>query len=275
MQLIKYLIVSLLIGLTGISLSLAGEVYDDIAAKRLITVATDANWPPQSFLNDDNRMDGFDVEVAREIARRMGVEIEFVTPGWDLITSGDWNRRWDLHVGSMAPTSDHAKKLVFPAVYYFTPASVAVHEVSGFTKISQLSGKRIGVAASTHFEQYLQKNLVIESDAVPAFSYQIANPQIKSYESSLLALDDLRLDPGQRLDAAISSMTVIMQTIGEGYPVKVIGDPVFYEPLAIAIDTGDEAFALKLRDIIGWMHKDGTLSKISKKWYGIDYSITR
>jgi len=275
MQLFKYLIISLLISMGTHGQSMAGEVYDDIVAKRLIKVATDANWPPQSFLNEDNKMEGFDVDVAREIARRMGVGIEFVTPSWDHIIIGDWNRRWDLHVGSMTPTEERAKKLVFPAVYYFTPASVAVHENSNLSAISQLNGKRIGTGANTTFERYLQKNLVIDSDAAPAFSYQIDNPQIQSYETSLLALDDLQLEPGQKLDAVIIAMPAIMQTIGEGYPIRIIGDPIFYEPLAVAIDTGDEALAQKLEDIIGWMHKDGTLSKISKKWYGVDYAITQ
>ena len=49
----------------------AGEVLDGIMAKKKLMVATDANWPPQSFINDNNEMDGFDVDVAR--AR--GVEI--------------------------------------------------------------------------------------------------------------------------------------------------------------------------------------------------------
>jgi len=54
--------------------------------KKSIMVATDANWPPQSFINDQNEMDGFDVDVAREIAKRMEVDIEFTTPSWDIIT---------------------------------------------------------------------------------------------------------------------------------------------------------------------------------------------
>lgn len=66
-------------------------------------MATDANWAPQSFLNDNNEMDGFDVDVAREIAKRMGVDIEFVTPDWSIITAGNWAGRWDISVGSMTP----------------------------------------------------------------------------------------------------------------------------------------------------------------------------
>ncbi len=73
-------------------------------SKKTIKVATDANWPPQSFINNENEMDSFDVDVAREIAKRLGVGIEFITPSWDIITAGNWNGRWDLYVGSMTPT---------------------------------------------------------------------------------------------------------------------------------------------------------------------------
>ena len=105
----------------------AGEVLDSIMAKKKLVVATDANWPPQSFINDKNEMDGFDVDVAREIAKRMGVSIEFITPSWDIITAGNWNRRWDLHVGSMTPTKKRAEMLAFPAVYYYTPEIGRAH----------------------------------------------------------------------------------------------------------------------------------------------------
>ncbi|MCP4983975.1 MAG: hypothetical protein GY935_26165 [Gammaproteobacteria bacterium] len=59
-------------------------------------------------------------------------------------------------------------------------------------------------------------------------------------------------------------MPTIMQAIGEDYPIKVIGNPVYYQPLAVAMDIGDDTVAARLKDIIGWMHNDGTFSKISK-----------
>lgn len=273
MQLIKSLAACVLISLSSADISHAGEVYDHIISSGQIKVATDANWPPQSFLNDNNEMEGFDVDVSHEIAGRMEVQIEFVTPGWDQIISGNWNRRWDLHVGSMTPTRDLAKKLAFPAVYYFTPAVIAVHQDSPLQLISELNGKNIGTSVSTSFEQYLLKSLSLYSAAAPAFSYQINNPKIKPYETALLALDDLRPGTDQTLDGVIASMPEITQAIGEGYPVKIIGDPVFFEPLAIAIDVGDEALGEVINEIVSEMHKDGTLSKLSRKWYGVDYTI--
>ena len=274
MKLTKSLLSAALIALLSIGMAQAGEVLDSIMAKKTIMVATDANWPPQSFINDKNVMDGFDVDVAREIARRLGVEIEFITPSWDIITAGNWNGRWDMHVGSMTPTKARAKKMAFPAVYYYTPAAVAVHKSSKISSVTALSGKKVGTGTGTTFELYLQGDLAIDAAGAPKFDYQISNPEIKSYETSTIALDDLRLGDGVRLDGVVSSLPVFLEAIENGYPIKVVGDPIFYEPLAVTIDLGDAELNDKLKEIISWMRKDGTLTKISKKWYGVDYATT-
>jgi polar amino acid transport system substrate-binding protein len=275
MKFSKSLLSVALIGLLSIGAAQAGAVLDNIMAKKTIMVATDANWPPQSFINDQNKMDGFDVDVAREIAKRLGVAIEFITPSWDIITAGNWNRRWDLHVGSMTPTKKRAEKLAFPAVYYYTPAAVAVHKTSKISTVAGLSGKKVGTGTGTTFELYLQGDLSIDAEGAPKFKYQISNPTIKSYETSTIALDDLRLGDGVRLDGAVSSLPVFLEAIENGYPIKVVGDPIFYEPLSLTIDLGDRELNNKLKDIVTAMRKDGTLSKISKKWYGVDYATTR
>ncbi len=274
MKIVKSLLGALLITLLTLGTAQAGSVLDSIMSKKLIKVATDANWPPQSFINDKNEMDGFDVDVAREIAKRLGVEIEFITPSWDIITAGNWNGRWDLHVGSMTPTKKRAEKLAFPAVYYYTPAAVAVHKSSKISSVEGLSGKKVGTGTGTTFELYLQGDLSIDAAGAPKFDYKISNPIIKSYETSTIALDDLRLGDGVRLDGAVSSLPVFLEAIENGYPIKVVGDPIFYEPLSVTIDLGDKEFDDKLKEIISWMRKDGTLTKISKKWYGVDYATT-
>ena len=275
MKLTKSLLSIALVALLSTGVAQAGEVLDSIMAKKVIMVATDANWPPQSFINDKNEMDGFDVDVAREIAKRLGVDIEFITPSWDIITAGNWNRRWDMHVGSMTPTKKRAEKLAFPAVYYYTPAAVGVHKSSKISTVAGLSGKKVGTGTGTTFELYLQGDLSIDAAGAPAFKYQISNPTIKSYETSTIALDDLRLGDGVRLDGVVSSLPVFLEAIENGYPIKVVGQPIFYEPLSVTIDLGDHELNSKLEKIITAMRKDGTLSKISVKWYGVDYATTK
>ncbi|MEM7070761.1 MAG: transporter substrate-binding domain-containing protein [Pseudomonadota bacterium] len=276
MYLSKYIKALVLIFLSSfyVSGAIAGEALDRINQSGVLRVSSDASWPPQSFLNDQNEMDGFDVDVAKEIAKRMGVKAEFVTPEWAVITAGNWNGRWDISVGSMTPTSERANVLSFPAVYYYTPASVAVHKDSKAKSISDLNGKVVGACVACTYELYLQHDLSIDAEGAPAFEYQIKPSKIVSLKDTSSVMDDMRLGDGVRMDGFVDSLPAITEAIKNGYPFRILGKPVFYEPLAVAIDLGDAELDQKIASIINAMHQDGTLSRLSKKWYGIDYSKT-
>ena len=253
----------------------AGAVLDRVLAAKTLKVATDANWAPQSFLNADNQMDGFDVDVAKGIGKYLGVKVEFVTPGWDIITAGNWSGRWDMHVGSMTPTKKRAEIFDFPAVYYYTPAAVAVHKDSKATKLSDLDGKVVGATTTSTFEAYANKDLTLDAAGAPPFKYELSPKEVKSYANSTTAFDDLRLGDGIRLDAVVSSLPSINDAKKAGYPIKQVGEPVFYEPLAVATEHGDKQFDDKIAEAIKGMQKDGTLGKLSVKWYGTDYTVVK
>jgi ABC-type amino acid transport substrate-binding protein len=93
-----------------------------------IIVSTDPAYPPQSFLNDAGEYEGFDIDVAREIATRLGVEVEFTDPTFDAVVAGNWSGRWDMSVGSVTVTEDRMEVLDFTQPYYFTPAQMAVFD---------------------------------------------------------------------------------------------------------------------------------------------------
>ena len=97
---------------------------------------------------------------------------------------------------------------------------------------------------------------------------------MKTYAGSLGPLDDLRLGDGVRLDGILTQRSTLEAAIKKNYPLRAVDNSiVFYEPLAIATDEkGDPELKAKLSEIIGAMHKDGTLTKLSDKWYGVDYS---
>ncbi|GAA0700856.1 transporter substrate-binding domain-containing protein [Marinobacterium maritimum] len=253
----------------------AGEVLDRIISTKTMTLACDADYPPQSFLNDKNEMDGFDVAVAREIAKRLGAELKVVTPAWEIITAGGWGERWDISVGSMTPTQKRAEVLEFPAVYYYTPASFAVHSKSEIASYDDLQGKNIGACGGCTTESYLKGDLLIEGAEAQAIDYAVKPGKIHSYETDTNIFDDLRIGPGLRLDATLSPLPTIHEAIANNYPLKVVGEPVYYEPLAIAVDKGDPEFSAKVTEIVDEMRKDGTLTYISMKWYGYDYTIKK
>ena len=260
---LKNAITVLSIALISISTSAkAGDVLDYILLDNEIIVATDANWAPFSYIDDDGVMQGFDVDVAREIAKRMGVEVRFITPAWDVITAGNWNTRWDVSVGSMTPTASRSEVLNFPATYYYTPAAFAVHEDSTLT-VPQLSGKTICTTAASTWEMYLQGDLDMLN--APAFTYDVTPGTITSLVDGAACLDDVRLGAGVRNDGMIDSLPMILAAIDADYPIKLVGDPAFYEPLSLATDKGndDPELDAELARIITAMQDDYTLSLLS------------
>jgi polar amino acid transport system substrate-binding protein len=255
----------------GASSANAGEVLDRIMADGKIVNALDPEYPPFSFIGSNNELEGFDVDVANEFARRLGVDIEYVTPGWDIITAGRWSGRWDICLGSMTATSERAEVLTFPANYYYTQARIIVNQdnttVNG---PADLTGKRIGVQVATTYENYLNQNLEIDVVDAPPIVYQIEDPQIVSYDEQTLAADDLSLGDGVRLDAMVADVLTATEYIDNGAPLKIVGEPLFYEPIAVAIDKGDPEFAAKVAEIIGEMYADGTMTQLSEARFGVD-----
>jgi polar amino acid transport system substrate-binding protein len=253
---------------------------DDLLAKveseGVIRVSTDPAYPPQSSLNEDtNEYEGFDIDVATEIANRLGVDVEWQTPNWTAITSGGWSDRWDMSVGSMTVTVERAEVLHFSPAYYYTPASVAVHaDNTSITDIAtDLDGATIGVCGSCSYDFYLQKNLHIQIPGYE-FDYQIDDADIRTYDTDTTAIRDLSLGDGVRLDAAISATPTLQGAIDAGEPIKLVGEPLFYEPLAVAFDKGASldptSLVERVSAIIDEMHADGTLTDLSMKWYGED-----
>ncbi len=256
----------------------ADDLLAEVCDRGELIVSTDPAYPPQSSLDEaTGEYVGFDIDVATEIASRLGVDIGWEAPSWDVLTAGNWNNRWDMSVGSMTPTNDRQEVLLFTDPYYFTPAVVVVHEDN--TSINDLTtdldGKKIGVCSGCTYEQFLDGSLSIEGFT---FDFVVDDPQISGYDTDTTALQDLALGDGDRLDAAMTSLTTAQGFIDSGKPVKIVGDPLFYEPLSVAFDKSSELDGQSLRDavndIVAEMHEDGTLTEMSKEWYnGTDLTV--
>lgn len=251
------------------------DLLAEIEARGSIRISTDPNYEPQSFLNADGEFVGFDVAVAREIASRLGVEVEFVTPDWDLITAGNWGGQWDMSVGSMTVTTARDEVLDFASpAYYYTPAQFAATADSGITTLEQLNGETICVGVSTTYESWLAGDL--EGLGLPDSSYYHEPPS----DVSVIPLQTdnecaQQIQAGRNeFSAFLTSNTVVEAAINEGVPVVKVNGPVFSENLAVAFDPSAPKDIARLRDRVGEiiqeMHDDGTLSEISLEWFGED-----
>jgi polar amino acid transport system substrate-binding protein len=262
----------------------------EIVERGKLVIATDTDYPPQSELkpgaarSDDTQctsteyttseLTGFDIDVAVEIARRLGVEACFVTAAWTQITSGSWGDHWDISVGSMAITPERMEVLYFTQPYYTSPAALFVHKDNlTFTQPSDLSGKKIGVCAGCTYEFYLQGSLLIPGQSV---DFDIKDADIVGYDTEIPALQDLALGDGVRLDAVLTGVPLGQSMMGQGLPIRQLDSPVFTEYLAAAIDKKSSkdpsALVRKVSQIIQDMHEDGTLLRLSQHYYGLDFT---
>jgi ABC-type amino acid transport/signal transduction systems, periplasmic component/domain len=129
------------------------------------------------------------------------------------------------------------------------------------------------VGEKTTYESYLENSLTLGGGA-PAFTYQITNAVVKTQKTDTDALDQLNLGDGIRCDAAVSAVPTIQQYISDGGNIKLLGDPLYYEPLCVAFDKNDPvdntSLVAAVSKIITDMHADGTLTALSMKWYKTD-----
>jgi polar amino acid transport system substrate-binding protein len=250
----------------------AGDLLAQVCTDGVIKISTDPAYPPQSSLNPETgEYEGFDIDVSTEIADRLGVEVEWVTPKWEAITAGNWQGRWDMSVGSMTVTTERAEVLDFTSAYYYTPSSIAVPDDSEITSVDQLSGRSVGVCAGCTYDFFLQGTLDIPGFTFPAPPSGIS---IKGFDTDSTAIQ--ALESGQ-VDAVMSATPTLQSAIDKGRPMVLLGDPLFSEPLSVAFDKSSELDQAALLEaasgIVEEMHSDGTLTDLSMEWFGEDLTV--
>lgn len=224
-------------------------------ADETVRFAGSGGYPPFNFITDSNEVDGFDVDVAKAIASRLGLELDYVTTAWDGIIEGLRAGRYNGILGSMAITEERLKVVDFSDPYYYSGAQVLVRNDSNIKKLSDISSDTIiGVVTGTTFVKDVEE----------------MGAQARFYEDDSQTLMELM---NGRIDAVISDRVVAvnaMNKINGGEKLMLTGELLRKEQCAIALQK-DDPLKAQINDILTEMREDGTLSEISKKWFdGID-----
>lgn len=264
------------------------DKLSEILARGKLVIATDAAYPPNSALQPGavrapetrcskneytaDEFTGYNVAVAVEISRRLGVEPCFVTPTRTEIISGNWADRWDIHIGSLAITPERMNVMYFTQPYYAGPVSLFVNRNNTvYKKPGDLSGKKVGVCAGCILEHYLEGTLDLPGQEI---DFAIHNATIVAYENEATALSDLADGDGVKLDAVLTNQPMGEDAIKNGMPLRILGGPVFYDYDGAAVDKksgrNPASFVANVTGIIREMNRDGTLLRFSHQYYGRD-----
>jgi polar amino acid transport system substrate-binding protein len=220
-----------------------------------IRLGMSSDYPPFSFYNDKGELEGFDVDMARETAKRLGVKLDLVVREWSGIIDGLLEGSYDAILGSMAITTDRKKIVAFSSPYYHSTVQLMIRKDAPFKDPKDLQGKVIGIEAGS--------NYVIDAKALGV-------TDIRLVETGTKAL--VELNKG-KLDGVIVDHIVGLNAIKLGkYDIEFLGAPLRNEAVGIAFRKEDEALLEEMNNILEKMKKDGFLRSLSKKMSRFEYN---
>jgi ABC-type amino acid transport substrate-binding protein len=216
-----------------------------------------------------NQVTGYDSDTTKLVAKRLGVEACFATPTWTEVTAGNWSDRWDIAYGSGSVNEDRMQRLYMTQPYYAVPNYYFVRTGSRARHAADLNGKAIGSCASCSHEMYLKGQLAIPGVKV---RLNVKDPKSVTYETEGPGLTAASKG---KIDAFLAAEPVGKARIAEGVRLRQLPEIAFtYFPSGFVDKNSGlnaKAFVAKVDAIIQAAEKDGTLKKLSLKYFGRDY----
>jgi len=223
-----------------------------------ISFAGSGGYPPFNFILESSEADGFDVDVSKEIAKRLGKELNYVTTSWDGIIEGLRAGRYEGILGSMAITEARLKIVDFSTPYYYSGPQLIVRKDSGLKSISDFTSKQVvALATGTTFEEDAKKRGI----------------KTKLYEDDNQTLMELI---NGRVDGVLTDRIVGINAMAKmrgGENLIMVGSLLRTEKMGIAFQK-ESPLTSKVNAILSEMRGDGTLTAISNKWFpGQDITV--
>ena len=223
-----------------------------------LVVALEGAWQPWSYHDTSDTLVGYDVEVSRAIAEKLGVEPEYVESDWDSLFAGMDAGRYDLVCNGVEITEERSKTYDFTAPYGYIHTALAVKKDNDtITSFEDLNGKTTANSlASTYMEL--------------AESYGATVQGIDTLEETIQLLTAGRIDA--TLNADVSFYDYL--NVHPDADFKIVAQTEEASHVAIPLRKGDETASLleAINNAIDELRADGTLTELSERYFGQDIS---
>ncbi|MBY0455078.1 MAG: amino acid ABC transporter substrate-binding protein [Burkholderiaceae bacterium] len=228
------------------------------AAIQKIVVGMDENFPPMGFRNEKSELAGFDVDMAREAGKRMGIPIEFKPIDWIAKEAALSGKRVDVLWGGLAVTDERKKSMVFTAPYLQNHQIVLVAAGTHIHHRTDLAGKVVGAQDGSSAAQAL-----LQEPALLA-SFQT----FRIFSDSQTALE--QLSQGRLQAVVLDEIVGRHQALLNSTEYTVLEDTLGSEDYAVGMRPEDTNLQTRLNKVLTDMHKDGTTERMALRWFGKD-----
>lgn len=252
----------MMLAVTGLAFAEGDNSVEAIQEKGTFILGLDDSFPPMGFRDENNEIVGFDIDVARAVAERLGVELVTQPISWDAkeleLSAGNVDCLWNGL--SITPDREASMSMTFP--YLNNQMIFYTKTDAGIATLDDLKGKKVAVQNGSYAEELLGGDY-----AELAATFQ----EVLGFDEYLTALMDLQ---NGGCDA------VLMDLVVGDYRINGMGATDLTAAVALADDNygvgfrkADEALRDKVQELLVEMKKDGTLAEISVKWFGSDITV--
>jgi cystine transport system substrate-binding protein len=236
----------------------AADMLASAKARGTLRIAMEGTYPPFNFKDGKSgQLAGYDVDVATLVAAKMGLKPEFVSTEWAAILAGLAAGKYDVIVSQVGITPKRLEAFDFSVPYTYSSPQLIVrkNERANYASLNDLKGKKLGVGQGSVFEQ--------QAKAVPGI-------EVKSYPAAPENLQDLAFG---RVDAALNDSLMVAYLLKNSQlPIRAGARVGKVERMAIPFQKGNPQFKAALDKALAEASADGSLKKISVKWFGSDVS---
>ncbi|MGK9250622.1 MULTISPECIES: transporter substrate-binding domain-containing protein [Paenibacillus] len=228
-----------------------------VKAAGVLKVGLMGTYAPYNFLNENKEIDGFDADIAKDVAKRLGVKAEFAPQDFSGLIPSLQASKIDVIISQVTITDERKQQIDFTQPYITNQVKIIVRESNdSITKLEDFKGKNIGVGLGTNDEAYLR------NEVLP----QVGKFNIKTYDDVITSLQDLNAG---RIDATINNLYALKPIVDKnGYKVKAVGEAIKSDSAGIAVRKNNPEFLAALDQALTDMKSDGTYTTIFKKWFG-------
>ena len=222
----------------------------------MLKVATEGTFSPFSYYNDKNELVGYDVDVARAVAEKLGLKIEFLTAPWDAMLAAFDAGKADAVFNQVSITDERKKKYEYSVPYTVVYGAIIVHKDNNDIKsFEDLKGKKNADSATSNWAQVAKK-------------YGAQNVTVDSFAKSMELLI------ARRVDTVVRDNTVFYDFLKQrpDAPIKIAAKLKDVDYSAAIVQKGNKELADQISKALNELKAEGKLKEISLKYFGKDVS---
>lgn len=232
-----------------------------VKEKGKLVLGLDDSFPPMGFRNDDNQIVGYDIDLAQEVAKRLGVQL--------VPQPIDWNaKEQELNTGKIdciwngfTITEERKQAMAFTRPYLRNAQVVVVKKGSGYSTLASLKGKKVGLQAGSSAGGALEA----------AKDFRASLKEVVEFKDNLTALMDLE---ARGVDAVVMDLIVAEDNIKRsGKAYAILKESLAPEVFGVGFRKNDLALRDAVQGALEGMRKDGSLARITTRWFGSDISV--